>query len=245
MARLGPNVAAFVKHQMETRGITLLQALRLPEAMDADLADQVAKAKHDKGRSKTDWIKNVQPDADGKVRFQNADEFHAAIADPLYKTSEQYRQAVAQMADNTDASVLGVSGHVTSADGTTVKVGRDGLHEATTVETMEREAYRDMIREKMGKIDRSTATGRWEYLQFLKDANNQAVIAEIEAMVVSPEQRTRQELMDAKASGGENLRIQLGQDGTPAHPKDINWTTGKYMDGSEPPSNSEGESSNY
>jgi hypothetical protein len=202
-----PYLAAFVKAQAE-KGISLLQALRMPEALDADLADQRVAAKQDQGRSTSDWIKGVQPDADGKVRFQSSEEFTQAIADPMYKVSESYRQAVAQMADNTDASVLGVSGSLKDSHGNHVKVGRGGLSEKATADTMMRSAYVEMVREKMSKIDRSTATGRYEYLQLLKDPANAEVIAQIESMMVTPEQLRRNELMQLKSEGGETLRVQ-------------------------------------
>jgi hypothetical protein len=207
MTKLRPHLDAFVKAKME-QGISFLDAMRDPGALDADLRDQIAARKSDEGRSTADWINGVAPDADGKVRFKSADEFHAAIADPLYKTSEQYRQAVATMADNTDASVLGVRGSAKNHLGETVSVGRDGLSVEATKETMLREAYRDMLREALGKIDRSTAKGRYEYMQLLTDPKNAEVISEIESMMVSPEQMRRNELMAEKDAGGENLRVQ-------------------------------------
>ena len=97
------------------------------------------------------------------------------------------------------------------------------MHEATTPEAMERAAYVDMVREKIGKIDHSTATGRYEYLMMLKDPKNAEAIAEIESMMISPEQRTRQEMIDAKAEGGGSLRAQAqgGKVTGPYDPKGV------------------------
>src|SRR5690349_9729396 len=106
----GKHYRAFLEH-MRQNGVNEFEAAHKPGAREANQRDIEDAQKADHGRSTEGWLKNVDPDADGVRRFKSAEDFRAAIGDPLYSQSEPYRQAVAQMADATDASVLGVSGH--------------------------------------------------------------------------------------------------------------------------------------
>jgi hypothetical protein len=223
--------------QKKAEGLTDYEAAHAPGAMEAAEMDKKATSNSFKTRTIEQHIEGFlrQRAAEGKPPyFEDQEEMLSAIQDEEYSRNEAYRSAVAAIINQTPAEIVGVAGYAKDNLGQTVKIGRGGLTEAATVESMEREAYNAMIREEYGKIDRSTAKGRYQYMQMLKDPKNAEALAEIESMMVTPEQMRRYELQGEKASGGGNLRVQGGQE-PQANPKDINFEKGTYSDGSPLP----------
>lgn len=241
MAQLRPHLAAFVKAHME-RGFSLVEAMRADGALQAELQDQIDARRADKDRSTEQWLVNVKPDEDGVRRFHSQAEMLAAMSDPQYKESEAYRSAVKELIANTDAEALGVSGRFTSSDGRSVAVGRNGLSEAATEESMLENMRIEAAREQWHKFDRSTATGRYQLAKWMSE--NKDLVAQMEGEMVSPEQRARWEMLDAQEANGGALRTQFvpldksdNSDGTvhAPHAKDIDFARGTYMDGSPLP----------
>jgi len=181
-----------------------------------------------------------------KPHFESQDEMLAAMRDPAYKTNENYRKAVEAIVAQTPAEVIGVSGHAQDQYGRKINVGRDGLSEAATPQSMLKSAFRDAVLEKLRSFDTSTAQGRYDRLLFLTNPENAEIIREMEEAVTTPSQRTHQAMLDAKANGGEALRLQMGteedtgNDGVVhgQHPKDLidDGQGGlRYRDGSSLP----------
>ena len=98
------NYDAFIE-KMRSEGIDAFTANQFPEAREAYQLDQ-----------KADWDRNVHAKAEtwsnyddnGKKidYFRSPEELRAAMADPLYKVSAQYRDAVQRMLKNTPEDAI-------------------------------------------------------------------------------------------------------------------------------------------
>jgi RimJ/RimL family protein N-acetyltransferase len=205
-AKIGPNYSKFLKEKL-AEGYHPQQIPVLPGAMAAFQADQEGEAQADSKRTKSEWLARIPED---QRRFNSQAEFLEAIRDQQYAKSAEYRAAVEEMAANTDPSVLGVSGHAQDQYGRKVQIGRDGLSEKSDANSMLRNAYREMVMEKLQKFP-DTAEGRYQKLVFLTDPTNAEAIAEIERMTMTPEQLRRNQMLAAQDGQGA-LQIQLGTD---------------------------------
>lgn len=190
----------------EANGRSLEDAINSPEAKAAAKRDDEAARSHQLSRSKNEYLiafakgraADGMPHQDG---FIDQEEMLAAMNDPAYDKNPAYREAVEEIMRNTPAEVIGVSATATSADGTKVQLGQPYSTEKATVESMMENAYRDMLFETLAQIDLTTATGRYQYMQYLTDPRNKELLDYQESLVTSDTQRTHEAMMVSQAAG--------------------------------------------
>jgi len=205
-------------------GMSVEDAITSPEARAAArLEDQARKERYEKS-TKSEHLARFQQartQAGSKnLGFEDHEEMMAAMSDPLYDKSEEYRAAVAEILRYTPAEVVGVSASATADDGSRIQVGRSLQPEVATKESMLENAYREMVLEELGKIDHSTAKGRYAYIQYLADPKNAWLVDYQESLVTSDAQRTHQDMLDTQASGHVD-RIEIkGESNDGSEPQD-------------------------
>jgi len=236
MAQLGKRVSAYVR-QEQAKGRDFVSIMQDKALLELNGFDQDEANKAFVKASKNDHLSNFRRSRAEQglpPYFTNQQEMLAAIGDEAYAKSPDYRAAIQEIIGQSNASDLGISGHMTTAHGEKVSVGRDQLSQAATEESMLNNMRIEALRETWQKMNMDTsANGRYQRALWLRD--NKDAVAEMERDLVSPEQRMRHQLLDIQESSGGALKIQTGQDGAPVNPKDIDFSTGKYADGSEPP----------
>lgn len=161
---IGPNLKRFIETTMAKHGISLLAAASLPEAKLAEQADFKEAQSADGTRSTAEWLRNY----DGKG-FQSKEDREEAFADPAYKTSESYRQAVARMAQDSSDEIMGLNSK---------------RHKGTSNEEMlhaaRHEAYQEKRNELVAKASKGSAADRLALMEFYVAPENQAILAEYE-----------------------------------------------------------------
>ena len=193
-------------------GFSAYEASKLDGAAEAAAKDKAEAAQRFSSKSTADHLETFlrHQVANGlPLYFTDQETMLAAIAAPEYARSQEYRDAVAQIIEKSPSELIGVSGYMKDNLGQTVKIGRNGLSEEATVNSMLNNAYDQMLEEKLAAIPSTTAEGRYLRLQLATAPECAEYRARHEARTVSPEQRARQELLDMKASG-EPLRVQAG-----------------------------------
>lgn len=178
-------------------GISPHEASRMPQAQAAHEADRAADRDVMKSAKKGDFLAAFAANRakGGSKGFEDQEEMLAAMSDPAYETSQEYRDAVAEILKSTPAEVIGVSATAKSSDGTFYELGRQPQSDKATVGSMMENAYRDMIIDEMGKLDLGTPKGRFEYMKMLNDPANAEAIAYMEGLVTSDDQRTNKEML--------------------------------------------------
>lgn len=204
--------------QAQADGRSMTEILASAEAKAAAQRDDAEHGKRVAAFSKNEFISAFQANrrqaGSNNRGFEDHEEMMLAMSDPMYEKSEEYRAAVAEILMHTPAEVCGVSATATYSDGTSEQIGRKGLQtEVATKDTMLENAYRDYILEEMGKLDLSTAKGRYEYMKYLADPANAALVEYQESLVTSSEQRTHQAMLDSQASGAvDRTTIDMGDE---------------------------------
>lgn len=186
-------------------GMSVEDAISSPEARAAARREDQAQRERHANATKNEFLARFQQaraQAGSKnLGFEDQEEMMLAMADPLYEKSEEYRAAVAEILSHTPAEVCGVSASATAADGARIQLGRPHQTERATVESMLESAYRDMVMEAIGKIDHSTAKGRYEYMQYLTDPKNAWLVNYQESLVKSDSQRTHEAMLESQSAG--------------------------------------------
>ena len=184
-------------------GISEFKASRMQQADDANAKDEAEIKSLNASATTKDFLRAFKENRgkDAPVAFQDQEEMLIAMSDPLYDTSESYRQAVAELMRNTPAEVIGVSITSKDASGNTMTLGRQPVSEVATKESMLENAYRDMVIEEMGKLDLSTAKGRYQHMAMLADPANAATLAYMEGLVTSDETKTMNAMLADQAAG--------------------------------------------
>lgn len=185
-------------------GISAYEAGRMPQAKEAHERDEAEDHQTRANMKKGDFLSvfNQNRFKEGGPRgFHDQEEMLAAMNDPAYEKSEEYRQAVAEILSRTPAEVCGVSGAIVTADGQRLEIGRQQKSEVASVESMMENARRDMVLEEMGKMDLTTAKGRFQYMEMLSNPANAEAVAYLEGLVTSDEQVTRTSMLESQAAG--------------------------------------------
>lgn len=89
------NYDAFIA-KMRAEGIDAYHANQYPEAREAYQLDQQADWNAQVAKKRTDF-KPVKADGSPMTTFENKDQLRAAMSDPLYKASSEYRAKVQEM----------------------------------------------------------------------------------------------------------------------------------------------------
>lgn len=152
------NYEAFIE-KMRMEGVSAYDASQFPEAREAHQLDQ-----------KVDWnnrvsmrkehYKPTKADGSPMTTFENADQLKAALRDPLYAASSEYRAKVKEMMAG---MIDGETGLIT---GDAAKGYGDQHHIEN--EAMLRGATRDAARSEYSRLAKESATDPMKRLQLIQ-----------------------------------------------------------------------------
>lgn len=222
----GPNLTKFITTKMREKGINEFQAAQLPGAKQAFEADQQLAYKLQCNRTKeevlADFLRICAEEGRQPV-FESVEEFNELIADPMYRESKGYREAMQAIAANSPAVM---SGPNLGEKGTL-----DALLAGPPVDLLA-EAKRDAVMERFNNHSPRTAEGRLARMEMM---TNPETAHYFDGFISSAQEQINHQ---AAIGGAEQITLDSGSGNSyqaGRHPRDIDYERGTYVDGSPLP----------